>query len=276
MKNIFNFFALIVMSFLVFSEMSFAQAEEGNLVSIFEIEVIILAIILFAIFLIFLLWHDAADPSSKFKQFTSAFMHKLTGSTPIEKEESIILNHNYDGIRELDNKLPPWWLYLFYGTIVFSLVYMLHFHVFSTGPSSADEYVQEVEFAQAQLAASAGMKITEETVQFLTDAGALSSGKEIFTKNCAACHGQKGEGLVGPNLTDNYWIHGGGIKNVYKVIFNGVVEKGMLSWKTQLSPAQIQDVASYVLSLRGTNPPNAKAPQGNLYVESDSVKTTQM
>lgn len=276
MKNLFNKLVLMLMSFVLLPALAFAEETEANLVTIFEIEVIILAILLVVIFLVFLLWHDAADPSSGLKRFTSAFMQKLTGSTPIEKEESIILSHNYDGIRELDNKLPPWWLYLFYVTIVFGVVYMLHYHVLNTGPSSSEEYVQEVEFAQAQLAASAGMRVTEETVQFLTDAGALSSGKDIYTKNCAACHGQKGEGLVGPNLTDDYWIHGGGIKNVYKIIQNGVVEKGMLAWKSQLSPSQMQDVGSYVLSLKGTNPPNAKAPQGEKFVESDSVKTNPM
>lgn len=277
MNNIFKNLVLTVFGFIFSAGTALAEETGANLVSLFEIEVIILAIVLIMVFLVFLLWHDAADESSALKRFIAVFMHKLTGSTPIEKEDSIILDHNYDGIKELDNSLPPWWLYLFYATIVFGFVYMLHYHVFNSGPSSAQEYVQEVEFAQAQLAANAsGPAITEETVTALTDAGALSSGKDIFIKNCAACHGQKGEGLVGPNMTDDFWIHGGGIKNVYKIIKNGVIEKGMISWKSQLSPAQMQDVGSYILSLKGTNPPNPKAPQGDKYVESDSVKTNQI
>ena len=133
--------------------------------------------------------------------------------------------------------------------------------------------VQQAAIERKILAASGAM-IDEESVKFVDDAGSLSSGKEIFIKNCAACHGQEGQGLVGPNFTDDYWIHGGGIKNIFMTIKYGVPSKGMISWQTQLNPTEMQEVGSYIMTLRGTDPPNQKAPEGDLWVEaSDSTST---
>ena len=209
----------------------------------------------------------AASVWSKIKYF-------LNRSAPIEKEKDIMLDHDYDGIKELDNRVPPWFSYLFYGSIIFAVYYLLDYHVLKSGPLQEEEYKQEIEFASMQRVEleRSGVLVNEETVTLLTDAAAVNEGKEIYSANCIACHGQLGGGLVGPNLTDNYWINGGGIKNIFKTIKYGVPVKGMISWETQLNSKQIQAVASYVISLNGTNPPNGKQPEGNVYSEEDSLK----
>jgi cytochrome c oxidase cbb3-type subunit III len=199
----------------------------------------------------------------------------VTRSAPLEKEHEILLPDDYDGIKELDNQVPPWFNWLFYGSIIFAAFYLLNYHVLSNNKLQVDEYNDEVMIASLQRDAliKSGAFVNETTVTQLTDAGSLETGKEIYKANCVACHAPEGGGLVGPNLTDDFWIHGGGIKNIFKTIKYGVPAKGMITWQTQLNPKQMQSVASYVMSLHGTNPPNPKPPQGNRYVESDSAKT---
>ncbi len=198
----------------------------------------------------------------------------LQNSVPIAEEASITLDHNYDGIRELDNDLPPWWTALFFITIGFGVVYMLHFHVFKTGDLPLEKYEKSVLLAEEQRLerlASSTEEITAATVTVLTDESSLLAGKDIFMKNCQTCHGLQGQGLAGagPNFTDQYWIHGGAIGDLYTTIRYGVPAKGMISWKDQLPPQSIREVSSYILSLQGTNPPNALPPQGVLYVPQD-------
>lgn len=196
---------------------------------------------------------------------------KFNKFRPVEKEADIDLGHNYDGIRELDNRLPPWWLYGFYFTIIFAAVYLYRAHVSHAAPSSAEEYKIAVASAEAQLAErlkDQKNRVDENTVVLVTDKTELDKGKTVFMSNCKVCHGALGQGIVGPNLTDDYWIHGGNIKDLFKTIKYGYPEKGMQSWKEQLSPVEIADVASYIKSLRGTNPPGAKEKQGELYVEN--------
>ena len=185
----------------------------------------------------------------------------------IEKDEltgdKILAGHEYDGIKELDNRLPKWWLGLFYITIIIAAIYFLRYHVLKTAPLQEEEYTEEVAAAATKYQdAMPSSTMDATTVTLLTDEASLASGKAIFVKNCVVCHLAEGQGLVGPNLTDNYWIHGCTIGDVFNLITIGVPEKGMISWKAQLTPEQIQQVASYVLSLVGTNPPNPKEPQG--------------
>jgi len=193
----------------------------------------------------------------------------------------IIQGHDYDGIRELDNKAPAWFQFIFYVTIVFAVIYMINFHVLKKNNLMIDEYVQEMTIAQQEKDAlmKTGGGINETNVTALNTPEDIAAGKDIFMKNCFNCHGNNGEGTVGPNLTDDYWIHGGGIKNVFATISNGVPAKGMITWKAQMNPKQIQQVASFVLTLRGTNPPNGKAPEGNIWkeepVKNDSTKVTK-
>ena len=205
------------------------------------------------------------------------FYERSTKVVPLEKEADILLDHNYDGIKELDNALPPWWVAMFYITIAMGVVYFGYFHYYEFGPLSAEEYAIEMERAEAakeRYQQSQANNIDLANLVTLTDEGALATGGGVFNVNCAACHGQLGEGGVGPNLTDNYSIHGADIKSVFLTVKNGVPEKGMIAWKTQIRPADIHAVSSYIMTLKGTNPPNAKEPQGDLIVE-DSPKETQ-
>jgi len=193
---------------------------------------------------------------------------KLLGSKPIEDEGEIILDHNYDGIKELDNSLPPWWVYSFYISIIFAVVYLLRYHVFN-GPTQIDEY--ETELAEAKIEIEDYKKTAKDLVDFnsvelLTDAADLNAGKEIFNTYCIACHMPDGGGGIGPNLTDKHWILGSGIKNVFKTVSEGGRSgKGMISWKQSLKPLEIARVASYVLQFQGTTPANPKAPEGDLW-----------
>lgn len=198
---------------------------------------------------------------------------KMMGAKPISQEQEIVMDHNYDGIRELDNKLPPWWVYMFYATIIFAVVYMVRYHIFD-GIDQREEY--EIEIAQAKAEIEQYKKnnkdlIDANTVELLTDAGDIEAGKSIFTANCAACHKDTGAGGIGPNLTDDYWILGGGIKNVFHTISEGGrAGKGMIAWKTDLKPSEMAQVASYVLKLHGTNPVDPKEPEGDLWQDANA------
>jgi len=213
------------------------------------------------------------DVESTKESWLSSFYKKITGTIPMEKEEDILFDHEYDGIRELDNNLPPWWTALFYITIIFAVVYLGIYMFSDIGLSPQQEYAQEMEYAeQTKLAflAKQANQIDENSVVVLEDEASITAGKDIFDKNCVACHGPLGEGnTIGPNMTDEYWINGGGIKNLFKTIKYGVPEKGMQSWKEMLPPVAMQQVASYILTLQGTNPPNAKEAQGEIWTEAE-------
>jgi cytochrome c oxidase cbb3-type subunit III len=289
MKNIKPLFKTTLLMFLlIISNFSYAsaagKADDGGIQIIITsflivFVVFLLAVIIYILNVLDLLKRGFKGENLKAEQDPFAFFERwnkgLTGAVPLEKEEEIAFDHEYDGIRELDNNLPPWWVYMFYLTILFAVVYMLHYHIFKTGDLQDSEY--KTEMAQAEKDKEAYMKlalnkIDENSVKALTDKKALESGRSLFLQSCSACHGKAGEGGVGPNLTDKYWIHGGNVKNVFKTIKYGVPQKGMISWQAQLNPGQIQDLASYILTLQGTNPPNGKAPQGDVYNETVAVK----
>ena len=177
-------------------------------------------------------------------------------------KDHIHSDHDFDGIQEYDNDLPPWWKMMFYVTIVFGVGYMLHFHVFRTGALQTEEYEMEMEQAAILAAKNADDPNAVTNYEVLTDAAALESGKSIYAQNCAACHGQEGQGTVGPNLTDEYWLHGGDVNDIFKTVKFGVPAKGMVPWQGKLTKDQILEVSSYILSLQGSNPANAKEPQG--------------
>lgn len=189
---------------------------------------------------------------------------------PVEREHEILKHHEFDGIRELDNSLPPWWVNLFILCVIWAGVFMFYYHFGGGGPNQYEYYEREMEQAKKRQAiAIAGQSnaVDETNVTALTDAGSLGEGELIYKASCAACHGQAGEGGVGPNMTDPYWLHGGGIKNIFRVIKYGVPEKGMIAWSAQLKPGDMQKVASYILTMEGSNPPNAKGPQGEIWKE---------
>jgi cytochrome c oxidase cbb3-type subunit III len=192
---------------------------------------------------------------------------KLFNLNPMSYEKKLLIEHDFDGIKELDNPTPPWFNFLFYSTIIIGVIYMLNIYVFNVIKPQATEYTEEVAIAEKnreEAMKKFANSINEDNVNQLSDKVSLEAGNVIYTKNCVACHGAAGQGGVGPNLTDNAWLHGGGIKKIFHTITLGVPQKGMIAWNKQLNPLQIQQVASYVLSLKGTNPPNAKAPQGEI------------
>jgi cytochrome c oxidase cbb3-type subunit 3 len=209
----------------------------------------------------------------------------MNASVPVAQEKEIELDHNFDGIKELDNHLPPWWKWLFYVSIIWSVVYMGVYHFSYSLPLSQEEYENEVAIAaesQQKLQASQPKAVIDQsTLVYNADATIIERGKAVFMKNaCGSCHRNDGGGnSIGPNLTDKYWLHGGGIKNVFGTINNGVVEKGMPAWGKAMSQADVRDVAFFVMSLQGTKPANGKAPQGEIYKpepstqKSDSTKT---
>lgn len=186
-----------------------------------------------------------------------------------EAEED--MGHDYDGIRELNNPTPPWWRWAFYFSIAFGVVYIWRHHVSHTAPMQLEELaIAEAQAAEAKEAylKTAADNINENTVKMLGEANDLAAGKKLFATNCAACHGAEGQGTVGPNLTDDYWLHGGKINDVFKTIKYGVPEKGMKSWQDDFSPKQIAQLASFIKSIHGSNPPNPKEKQGEEYKEA--------
>ncbi len=201
------------------------------------------------------------------------FWDRFNKVVPIEKEADIMLDHDYDGIKELDNSLPPWWKYGFYLTIVTGVIYLWYYHAGGNGPSSYDEFVAEVqagEEAKAAYLAKSANNVDENTVKML-DASGIAAGKTIFEQSCAACHAKDGGGGVGPNLCDEYWLHGGSLKDVFKTVKYGWPDKGMKSWKDDFSPNQIAQITSYVKTLQGTKPAAPKDKQGELYIEGGTT-----
>jgi cytochrome c oxidase cbb3-type subunit 3 len=213
---------------------------------------------------------EVSTTSFKDRVWVQNLMQRLTKSEPMENEGNLLLDHDYDGIKELDNNLPPWWVYLFYSCIVFAVVYLVRFEVMG---GDNQEMELKKELAQAKIDVAEYMKtapdlMDEKTVTLLTDPADLAGGKTIFMTNCAACHRADAGGQIGPNLTDDRWILGGGIKNIFHTLVNGGRDgKGMISWKGTLKPKEMQKVASYVLSLQGSNPKDPKAPDGEIWVD---------
>ena len=220
--------------------------------------------------------HEPVKAKVKRASWWARLGQSLTRQVPVEQEQDIVMDHEYDGIRELDNSLPPWWVWLFYGTIVWAVVYIVNVHVIKIWPNQDTEY--RLEMAQAKSDVDAYLAtltdlVDENTVERHNDPSMIATGKTIYMDNCTPCHGKSMEGVegLGPNLTDAYWKHGGGIKNIFKVIKYGVPDKGMISWKSQLKPSEIASLSEFILSLEGSNPPNAKAPEGELWKEEGST-----
>jgi cytochrome c oxidase cbb3-type subunit 3 len=279
MKSKNKFVTAVFSLFMLINSSALLAAENGDSIDKVMKFMLVLTVLIIAVLMwLIIVYSEKNDNEGLIFKTPLKFLFKwFTKSTPIEKEAEILLHHDYDGIRELDNRIPPWFHFLFYGTIAWAVVYMLVFHVFNDGQIQEKEYNSEIQQAaiERQILIKSGVFINEETVEYVNDAATISEGKEIYVKNCLTCHGQNGEGTVGPNLTDDFWIHGGGIKNIFKTVKYGVPAKGMISWQTQLDPKKMQAVSSYIITMHGTNPPNAKAPEGDKWeeVKTDSVKS---
>lgn len=263
MKIITVIFLMFILSSPILAETSASGGDE--LGSIIKIMVAVTAFLVAVIMWLVLVYSEKGEAAQE--SGLKKLMHMLSQRPSMDDEQSLLLDHDYDGIKELNNKIPPWFMAIFYGAIIWAVIYMVDFHVIGSGNVQEEEYAEEVRVAslEREILNKSGTLINEDNVTVLEDDASISGGKEIFKKNCVACHGANGEGLVGPNFTDDYWIHGNKINDLFKTIKYGVPAKGMISWQTQLDPTQMQEVASYILTLRGSNPPNPKAPEGDLY-----------
>lgn len=267
---------LAAISFVGYSQTHAATGNSVDLDAVMRVMLVLTIIVILAVLWLAIVYSEKNDnEGDDFLRPIRLFTNYLTRLQPMEKEKDIMFHHDFDGIRELDNRIPPWFNFMFYGTIIWAVIYLFVFHIFDDGQIQSKEYLAEINQAKIErdYLIKTGAFINEETVTLLNDASTLAEGKDIFAKNCVTCHSADGGGLVGPNLTDEYWIHGGGIKNVFKVIKEGVPAKGMISWQTQLDPKKMQAVASYVISLQGLKPANPKAPEGPKWEESKSDTT---
>lgn len=280
MKSINKVLFPALLMIIIFAYQSDVLAESGggyDLNAVMKVMLVITIVMIALVMWLTIIYSEKNDTEGElFKAPFAKLNQMLNRSVPIENEKDIMLDHDFDGIKELDNRIPPWFQILFWGTIIWAVIYLFVFHISGVGQLQDSEYKAEVQQAsfEREMLIKSGAFINEETVNAANDASTLAEGKEIFNKNCVTCHAADGGGGVGPNLTDDYWIHGGGIKNVFKTIKYGVPAKGMITWQTQLDPSKIKAVASYVLSLHGTKPVAPKAPQGNLWTEpkTDSTK----
>lgn len=287
LKFLNSFLAFLLLSASVFAQDKATVTTSGNfyidiLVIVFIADVIILLLFSFVLLNAFkIISQELTNPTiikpaakvkpleyeewAGLKENKPSIINRLLGLKPIEEEENMILEHEFDGIRELNNPVPGWFNFLFYGSIAVGIMYFVTYHVTGWGMLQEEEYAVEMKQAEVDkkiyLSKSAN-KIDENSVKQSNDKAALFSGMAIYNANCVACHGDKGQGVVGPNLSDSFWIHGGQINKVFKTIKYGVPEKGMMSWEKVLSPKQISEVSNYILSLQGTNPANPKPPQG--------------
>ena len=281
-----KYLIFLALSSLLFSTPALSQSESflgglqaldsNQLFLLIIIAVIIGVIVLLLLLMIYLMSFISAVLRKETPEFANkpswwdSFQERfVTGDIKEEQaKDKLMDDHSYDGIQELDNFMPPWLQYVFMGTIVIAVVYFGYYTVLGYGKTGVEEYEEEVRIAAIEAEARGASElasIDETNVQMDNSDLGISAGNTIFGANCAACHASDGGGGIGPNLTDEYWIHGGDIKDVFNVIKYGVIEKGMVPWEDQLSPVEIQQVASYILTLQGTDPAAPKAPQGELY-----------
>ncbi len=253
----------------IYTQIFAASLQSGSdLLLLFAIAILVCVILVLLVMLVSMIGmiQSMSAESGKPTVSSSKFWQKITSLKPLSAEKELLLNEDYDGIQELNNPVPAWFNALFYGTVAFGLIYLLVYHNWDLAPMQKQEYESEV-FA-AQLATQERLKnspvddINENNIKESKEQAVVAAGKGTYVQYCAACHGQAGEGGVGPNLTDDYWLHGGTLASVFKTIKYGVPEKGMLAWGTQLTPTQMSNISNFITSLKGTNPPNGKAPQG--------------
>ena len=247
------------------------------LIGIIALEVLVILSMLLAMASIVRILSASPETAAAAKKFTpKPFWDRFHKSVAVEQEQNIVLDHEYDGIRELDNDLPPRCKYGFYLTINVSVVYIYYYH-FGNGPTQLDELAMELKEGEEQKAkylAQSANNIDENNIK-MADAAGIAEGQKLFEANCAACHAKDGGGGVGPNLTDAYWMHGGSLSDVFKSIKYGWPDKGMKSWKDDFSPQQMANLTSFVESLKGTTPAAPKEKQGELYtIEGDAPAAT--
>lgn len=291
MRNIFQSTLYTIFVIITFIALAMAFSKYENPFDLYEHPLVWIALIGFVIVLVLkevvnnlsiskaerLLMEKQGINPDEIDQWAWAkkIIKKWTKSKDLEESNEIVLDHNYDGIRELDNVLPPWWVYLFYATIIFAGVYLARYHVFG-GDTQHESYAKQMALAKQELEqfqAKNPSTFDISKLAVLTDEASLTRGKAVFNLNCVACHAADGGGGIGPNLVDKNWILGGGIKNIFNTIAKGGRSgKGMVAWESTLKPEDIQKVSSYILSLEGTTPANPKAPEGDVWVDETAKK----
>jgi cytochrome c oxidase cbb3-type subunit 3 len=279
--------AISLVAFLALSKTAHAQEvissskgiQELNSGLVYLMLIIIGFEVLVIIILLTLINSFAKTKEVKIVKLRPSLLEKFNASVPIEKEKDILLDHNYDGIHELDNDLPPWWKYGFYLTIVIAIIYLGYYHFTPGGELQIAEYNKSIlaaEVRKAEFEKNNLNNVNESNATLITDIAEIAKGESIFQQNCFACHGKFGEGGVGPNLTDDFWLHGGSIKDIFSSIKYGIPDKGMKAWQADLSAIQINEVTSYIKTIKGSRPANGKAAQGDMFVEltipTDSLK----
>ena len=279
MKNIVKLIVLMLVLLGVYSLIeSFANIEGSAFKNPFVIIFLLLIFLLLIVIdslnsVIYYLKNEKVNDNKEVDK-NKNLLHKLWdflfvgNPISIKDQEKITLTHNYDGIKELDNKLPRWWINMFYVTIAFAFIYIGIYHIFKISPLQEEELKIEIANAKEIRKNNNENSITIENVTLLTSEDDLKRGREIYVESCVVCHLDDGGGSIGPNFTDKYWILGGGIKNIFKTISEGGrAGKGMQAWKTNYSPEDIQKVSSYVISLQGTTPANPKEKEGDIVWE---------
>lgn len=248
-------------------DMPWLLVENIDIYVMLTINILLLGVLLYirSMFKEFIGMVSSYKPYKKARKSKTSSLNKILNDiVPIEEEGKILMHHEYDGIQELDNNLPPWWVWLFYATIIFGVVYLFNYHILKTSDLQINEYnkdmVQSKKDVDAYLTKMA-MNVDETNATLLTDEKSLSTGKALFEANCIACHNPNGEGNIGPNLTDDNWIYGPDIKDLFKVIKIGT-PNGMPEHASKLNPIQLQEVSSFVLSLPHLT---GKEPEGKLY-----------
>lgn len=258
-----------------------SSAMGNNALSLLLITIIIVEIAIIA-YLIkqisFLTGIDALQKEAVSEGKATTLWDKINSFKPLSQEKDIDLGHSFDGIRELDNIAPPWFTIGFAFTILFAIVYMYRYHISESAPLQIQEYENSLLQAKAEKEAfeklSPPKTVDENNLVMLGDAE-IAKGKELFIKNCGTCHANDGGGGAGPNLTDNYWIHGGSLKDIFVTIRDGYPDKAMPTWSGLLSPQQIEQLSSFVKSLKGTSPASPKEKQGELFNETDATSVVE-
>jgi cytochrome c oxidase cbb3-type subunit 3 len=280
-QKLFYLSAFILLTGTISAQNLNAPAAEQNIIGLSSILIAVNAILLLSVLFLLGTLTTAIQKlrTGETDKVQLSWWDKFVALKSDKTEEELRLDEDFDGIHELDNPTPPWFNFIFYTSILAAVLYLLNYHVLKFGSLQEAEYTAEVAQSKLEVDAylkSSGNLIDENNVAFVLDKKLLADGQTLFAEKCAVCHLADGGGVVGPNLTDAYWINGGDIQSIFKTIKYGVPAKGMIAWQNTFSGKQMEALASYVKTLQGTTPAVGKEPQGELYKEEDSLMPKSM
>lgn len=280
-QKLFYLSAFILLTGTISAQNLNAPAAEQNIIGLSSILIAVNAILLLSVLFLLGTLTTAIQKlrTGETDKVQLSWWDKFVALKSDKTEEELRLDEDFDGIHELDNPTPPWFNFIFYTSILAAVLYLLNYHVLKFGSLQEAEYTAEVAQSKLEVDAylkSSGNLIDENNVAFVLDKKLLADGQTLFAEKCAVCHLADGGGVVGPNLTDAYWINGGDIQSIFKTIKYGVPAKGMIAWQNTFSGKQMEALASYVKTLQGTTPAVGKEPQGELYKEADSLMPKSM